>query len=1385
MCKLSVKRLIALLGVAGLALGSVDGAVPVYQETGGRVVVEAENFSAKKDDLNDPFPADPPHHWHRVPADDGVDTAGDSGDPAYTNPRGAGYIQSLPNSGDNHNNNDRATTAPSVDYYVDITTVGTYQLWLRWSGYSGDSDSIYAEILEVPTPNWYRYGDGGNPDDGDFATKTGGGGQGWDGIGNPNDTGGGGSEVPAVFNITTPGTYTIRVSMREDASAVDALILQLQSLAAPTDPGPAESGLSSAYVIILEQPKSVVASIGQTATFSVSAQGAAAVSYQWQRKAPGGTVFTDIAGATGTSFVTPTATEAMNGTEYRAVVSSGGRTATSLVAALVTDATPPGVVSATGGAGQNSVQIQFTEAVDQATAQAAGNYTIAGLAVSAAKLDATGRSVTLTTANQTAGTAYTVTVAGVKDRFNNTGGGTAGFQGATPIANRLLARIYRGIGGTAVLNLTQSPLYPGSPTQVLLYDDFDPFDGNTGDVLGDNYGGEVTGFFIPQATGLHKFYIRSDDASELWLSTDSNPANIRRIAVQTGCCNAFTDAEGTLSSEPINLTAGQKYYLLMYWKEGAGGDFVQAGVLGPNDGDINDASAVVPIPGDLLGTAFDRNVSLAITQQPGNAAAGVGTSATFTVAYNANSVFGSGAAVRWQRAAAGSTTFTDLVGTSGPSLTLPFVAPSDNNAQYRAVITVGSSESPFGILGTVNSSAATLTVTGSDSTPPLLAALEGSASRVTLVFSEPLDTASAQTAGNYTISGVTVSSATLISGPNQAAVVRLALTGANAGTTYNLTINNVKDLSNNSIASTTRPFTPLHVLESFNVAGTPDGLSLVGSAVILPAGAGGNGSGVLQLTANAGSLQGTVVLADPLNGNEATRFTAIFKLFIGNGSGNAADGFSFNIASDLTPETSTGEEGTGGGLTIALDTYDNGGGEAPAFTVKYQGSELDNQVVPKVRLVNNRWVEVVIKVDADGTLDVEHDLIKVYDNFEIPGWAPIAGPVIALGARTGGEFATHQLDDIAVLYNGTLARNEPPTVTLTSPTAGQTFAAGATVTIQAEARDPEGAILKVEFFANGQKLGEDATAPYSLTIPSVPAGVYLVSARVTDGQNVSVSTASATKAIVGNPPQILFVHASAGPNASDSALMDYLITQGYNPVAIGATDSTTEDATGKVLIITSSTVASGEVGDKFVMVTVPVLNWEAALQDNYLFTLNTDGTDRGVTAGQTQLEITDPAHPIAGGLTGRVTVADPGVDFSWGFPVLEAKRIGTLTDGTGRVGLYAYNPGDLLLDGATRAAGRRVHVPGGDNTYVGLNATGKQLWHNAIDWAIKGSSTAPTQPTISIARAANGQVTVSSSDGGTVQATGSLTPPITWTAVGPAPQTVAGGPGHRYFRILK
>lgn len=1300
------------IALCGLVPFQLDAAPRVFDEAGGVVVVEAEHFSDRQDG--------DPHKWLMIPTED-------PGPSPFANARGGVYIQTLPNSGANNNTAPAQFNKPWVDYLVSINTAGTYRLWTRWNGYVTDN-SLYAEIVELKDgiggtiPDWYRYGlTDTTPGFDDFNRA-------WDGDGgfesNTGDEGG----VPVVWDLT-PGTYTVRFHMREDAAAIDAFALQLNSLARPGNPGPAESAETASFVRITQQPVAASATTGATATFTVVAEGTGTLTYQWQSRAPGASAFTSINGATSASFTTAPATDAMNGTLYQVRVSNGTKTAVSSAVALSTDSTPPSLVRASGGAGQTSVALLFSEKLDKASAETASNYTIPNLSVTGARLNAAGTTVILTTAKQTAGTSYTVTATGVKDAAGNamTVAGTGTFSGATIVPGKLLVRLYRGIGGTAVNSLLIDPKYPNSPDEVFLWDIFSSGD-STGDVFGDNYGGEITGFYTPPTTGNYKFYIRSDDASQLLLSTDDTEGGLRQIAAQGGCCNAFTDTPGSLSSQPIALTAGQPYFVKAYWKEGGGGDFIQVGVLGPDDADINDASNVVPIPGQFLSTGFSKTATLSITQQPTNITVGANSPATFTVGYNANSVFGTGAKVQWQRAPSGSSAFTDIPNATSPTYTLQFPSAADNGAQFRAVLTIDITDPDLGTSTTATSQPATLTVSG-DTTPPTVTFVGGGVGSIVVGFSEPVDATSATAAANYQVSGgVTVNSAQVISAAGEAGLVRVALTGVVPTQNYTVTISGVKDASGNTVASTTLPFEAFHIINTFDNGLVPPGAVVVGNANVKPSGS-YNGSGYLELTANANSQQGSIIYDNVLPGADVQRFTASFKLFIGRGSANAADGFSFNVGSDIAPDitapASFGEEGFGTGLIVAFDTYDNGGAEAPAIALKWQGTEFTTTNVTKPTLVNNQWVDVVIQVDANGRLTLYHNNVKYYDNEQIPGWAPITGAQVGLGGRTGGENEANWVDDFKFLANADVAVPKPPTISITSPQDNATFAAGANVTIQVNAQDPEGQIAKVEFFANGTKVGESTTAPYSLPLSNIPESIYLVTAKVTDAQGLSV-TSPQIRVTVGNPGDALFLHAVGALNATDAQVVDRLIALGVEPIVMEAPSSTTEDANGKVLIVVSSTVTSADVGDKFRNVAVPVLSWENALQDNFLFTTD-DAAAHGTTTGQTQLEITDPTHPIASGLSGVVTIADAPVELSWGMPAPAAKRVATLTDGTGHVGLYTYNTGDLLIDGTSHAAARRVHFPGTDISFSSLNANGLKLFDNAINWALGKTGGGPTQ----------------------------------------------------------
>jgi hypothetical protein len=73
-----------------------------------------------------------------------------------------------------------------------------------------------------------------------------------------------------------------------------------------------------------------------------------------------------------------------------------------------------------------------------------------------------------------------------------------------------------------------------------------------------------------------------------------------------------------------------------------------------------------------------------------------------------------------------------------------------------------------------------------------------------------------------------------------------------------------------------------------------------------------------------------------------------------------------------------------------------------------------------------------------------------------------------------------------------------PTVTITTPTNGSTFALPADITLTADASDPGATILYVSYFANDDLLGRATNAPYTLVWTNAKAGRYSLFARTVD-----------------------------------------------------------------------------------------------------------------------------------------------------------------------------------------------------------------------------------------------------------------------------------------------
>jgi hypothetical protein len=285
------------------------------------------------------------------------------------------------------------------------------------------------------------------------------------------------------------------------------------------------------------------------------------------------------------------------------------------------DVTPPAVVSTSGNATFDAVKLTFSEPLDPAGATNLANYSISGLSVT--NVTYKNKVVTLSTGKQTPATSYTVSFKGIADLSKNVvpAGSSATVQSYVMTTNGVLKFSYYGdatggdaIPGTDVGSLTSDPRYPTKPDLVLPVYSFNSRDAFPDDTH-DNYGDTIEGYLTPSATDKYTFFLSSDDGSQLWLSTDSTPANLQLIAEEVGCCQAFLEPDptganwhdngsgmGQTSLTPISLTAGKHYYIQTIHKEGGGGDFTK--VAWRKAGDTNAAAKLQPIPGTFLSSTL-------------------------------------------------------------------------------------------------------------------------------------------------------------------------------------------------------------------------------------------------------------------------------------------------------------------------------------------------------------------------------------------------------------------------------------------------------------------------------------------------------------------------------------------------------------------------------------------------------------------------------------------------------------------------------------------------------------------------------------------------------------------------------------------------------------
>jgi hypothetical protein len=171
--------------------------VSSYQENAGLVVMEAEHLSSLANQGE--------HRWLSQ-----TNLAG------YAGP---GYLSAMPDT-DIQYSTAYTMNSPELQSTFNVTTMGTYYVWLRGYAPNAAGDSVYVGLDEQAPDSLTG-----------FAPRT------WSWANND------GQNNPVTIEITEPGVHTLHLWMREDGLRLDRILLTIDSGYNPVGSGPPESDI--------------------------------------------------------------------------------------------------------------------------------------------------------------------------------------------------------------------------------------------------------------------------------------------------------------------------------------------------------------------------------------------------------------------------------------------------------------------------------------------------------------------------------------------------------------------------------------------------------------------------------------------------------------------------------------------------------------------------------------------------------------------------------------------------------------------------------------------------------------------------------------------------------------------------------------------------------------------------------------------------------------------------------------------------------------------------------------------------------------------------------------------------------------------------------------
>ena len=216
-------------------------------------------------------------------------------------------------------------------------------------------------------------------------------------------------------------------------------------------------------------------------------------------------------------------------------------------------------------------------------------------------------------------------------------------------------------------------------------------------------------------------------------------------------------------------------------------------------------------------------------------------------------------------------------------------------------------------------------------------------------------------------------------------------------------------------------------------------------------------------------------------------------------------------------------------VVVAPDPTALEGTSSGAFTLIRYGS-TDSDLAVNIRLsgsasngVDYAMINSVITIPA-GSLaaDVTVDPIN--------GSANRGNKTVILSLETDSNYRIGEHHRAQVKIIDDIFDLLPPVVSITSPTNNSTFTNPPSITVTADANDPDAAISSVSFYANDDFLGKATNAPYSVAWNNPRRGRFALFARAVDQFGRSAISAPVHITVTETHPMVTLTSPTNGAN---------------------------------------------------------------------------------------------------------------------------------------------------------------------------------------------------------------------------------------------------------------